>query len=216
MSADVKAAPAVNGSPRSVRAVAARITYPRSLRGFEEAEKPVIDVTTLIQLLSAASTIAVILGVPFIVLQLKQNARILQVSNRQVEVMIHQARAQVFLSIAERLSDREYVLRRKLVRDLVARYASKEWQGFLDSTDAFEIRAFAATYEASATMARIGRIDEGNLQQALGYWVVSDWRAIEPAVRQLERSWGVPAYPNFRWLAESSEAYLKSTARPGL
>ncbi|MCI4363962.1 MAG: hypothetical protein L3K13_06660 [Thermoplasmata archaeon] len=167
------------------------------------------DIPTLIQLLSAASTIAVILGVPFILLQLRQNARILEVSNRQVEVMIHQTRSQVFLNIAQRLSDREYVLRRKLVRDLVAKFTSTDWEGFVDSSDAFEIRAFAVTYEASATMARIGMIDEGTLQKALGYWVVSDWHAIEPAVRQLERSWGVPAYPNFRWLAESSEAYLQ-------
>ncbi len=172
------------------------------------------DITTLIQILSAASTISVILGVPFIVLQLKQNARILQVSNRQVEVMIHQTRSQVFLNIAQRLSDREYVLRRKLVRDLVAEYSSKDWKGFLESNDSFEIRAFAATYEASATMARIGMIDEGTLQQALGYWAVSDWRAIEPAILQLQKSWGVPAYPNFRWLAESSEAYLKAAPSP--
>ncbi|MCI4345855.1 MAG: hypothetical protein L3K07_03785, partial [Thermoplasmata archaeon] len=109
----------------------------------------------------------------------------------------------------QRLSDREYVLRRKLVRDLVAKFAATEWAGFADSSDAFEIRAFAATYEASATMARIGMIDEGTLQKALGYSVVSDWHAIEPAVLQLERSWGVPAYPNSRWLAESSEAYLQ-------
>jgi hypothetical protein len=172
------------------------------------------DLTTLIQVLSAASTIAIILGVPFIVLQLKQNARILQASNRQVEVMIHQTRSQVMLNIAERLSDRSYVLSRKVVRDLVSKYTATDWEGFHESTDAFEIRAFAAIYEASATMARLGIIDENTLKQALGYWVVSDWRAIEPAVRRLEGLWGVPAYPNFRWLAESSEAYLRSIGHP--
>lgn len=198
-----------------IRFSGARIRYPKPIPKLGEAENAMTDLTTFIQFLSAASTIAVILGVPFILLQLRQNALILQTSNRQVEVMIHQTRSQVFLSIAQRLSDREYVFRRKLVRDLVTQYAAKDWEGFLDSNDAFEIRAFAATYEASATMARIGMIDEGTLQRALGYWVVSDWRAIEPAVRQLERSWGVPAYPNFRWLAESSEAYLKSTADSG-
>jgi len=159
--------------------------------------------------------VAIILGVPFIVLQLRQNAKILAASNRQVEVMMHQTRSQVLLNIAERLSDRDYVLSRKVVRDLITKYQALEWNGFLDSNDAFEIRAFAATYEASATMARLGLIDEETLKQALGYWIVSDWRAVEPAVRQLEAAWGVPAYPNFRWLAEGAEAHLRATGHPG-
>src|SRR5579859_7425442 len=105
-----------------------------------------VDLTSLIQILGAASTIAIILGVPFIVLQLRQNARILEASNRQAEVMVHQTRSQVFLNIAERLSDRDYVLRRKLVRDVVAQYGSKQLAGFVESSDSFEIRAFAAIY----------------------------------------------------------------------
>ena len=168
-----------------------------------------VDLTTFVQVLGAASTVSVILGVPFILLQMRQNARLVATSNRQVEVMIAQTRSQVFLNIAERLSTREYVLQRKLVRDIVAKHEAGRWGGFLDSMDAFEIRAFAATYEASATMAKIGLIDEPTLQKALGFWLVSDWNAIRPAVQQLEASWGVPAYPNFRWLAEGTERYLR-------
>lgn len=173
-----------------------------------------VDLTSLIQILGAASTIAIILGTPFIVLQLRQNARILEASRKQVEVMIHQTRSQVFLNIAERLSDREYVLRRKLVRDLVAQYAAKEWAGFLESTDSFEVRAFAAIYEASATMARLGMIDEATLQQAIGFWAISDWKAVEPAIAQLERAAGGPVYTNFRWLVEGSERAFRDAA-PG-
>ncbi|MCI4319839.1 MAG: hypothetical protein L3K23_06895 [Thermoplasmata archaeon] len=173
-----------------------------------------VDLTTFVQVLGAASTVSVILGVPFILLQMRQNARLVATSNRQVEVMIAQTRSQVFLNIAERLSTREYVLQRKIVRDIVAKYTAVRWEGFLDSSDAFEIRAFAATYEASATMAKIGLIDEPTLQQALGYWLVSDWNAILPAVHQFESSWGVPAYPNFRWLAEGTERYMREHPPP--
>ncbi len=173
-----------------------------------------VDLTTFIQVLGAASTVAVILGIPFIVLQMRQNSKMVETSNRQVDVMIHQTRSQVFLNIAERLSARDYVMQRKTVRDIVAKYEATRWQGFPDSADAFEVRSFAATYEASATMAKVGIIDEGTLQEALGYWVVSDWKAILPAVKQLELSWGVPAYPNFRWLAESTENYLRLKGRP--
>ncbi|MCI4350454.1 MAG: hypothetical protein L3K15_02935 [Thermoplasmata archaeon] len=167
-----------------------------------------MDPTTFIQVLGAARTVSVILGVPFIVLPMKQNARLVATSNRQVEVMNQETRSQVFLNIAERLSTRDYILQRKTVRDLVAKREAGNWPGFLDSTDAFEIRAFAATYEASATMAKLRLIDEGTLPEALGFWAVSDWKAILPAVKQLEASWGVPAYPNFRWLGESAEKQL--------
>ena len=101
-------------------------------------------ISDIASVLAALSGIAVILGVPFVLLQLRQNARLVEASNRQIEAMVMQNKIQVILSIAERFNDPAFSVRRQHVREIVRAQRAKNWEGFLDSPDDFELRSFAA------------------------------------------------------------------------
>ncbi len=60
---------------------------------------------------------------------------------------------------------------------------------------------------------REGIIDAATLQTSIGFWVVTDWNVVLPAIRRLESAWGLTPYPNFRWLAESSGALRDQPTR---
>jgi hypothetical protein len=177
-----------------------------------------VDLSFILEALSGASTIAVILGVPFILLQMRQNARMLEVANRQTELVALQNRSQVILNIAEHMTDRDFILQRKEVRDIIAKYSEKGWDSFVDSVDGFEVRAFAVQYESAALLAKLGLIDEATLVATLGFTIVVDWIALEPAIAVFEKEWGPIAFPNFRALAAKSEQYWSEQGRtsPGL
>lgn len=167
-----------------------------------------VDLSTVLEALSGASTIAVILGVPFIALQMRQNARMLEAANKQTELVASQNRAQVFLSISERLTDHDFVLQRKAARDIVAKYVKQGWEAFIDSADGFEIRAFAVQYESVGLMAKLGLIDETTLVEAFGFTIVVDWGLLAPALEIFEKEWGrARVYPNFHRVATAAEKY---------
>ena len=168
-----------------------------------------VDVSSILEVLSGASTIAVILGIPFIVLQMRQNARMVEAANRQAELVALQNRSQVLLNIAEHMTDRDFILQRKTVRDIIARYSSKGWDAFLNSTEGFEIRAFAIQYESVGIMAKLGLIDESTLIETLGFTIVIDWMALQPAFVEFEKAWGRMTFPNFKALATRSEEYWR-------
>jgi hypothetical protein len=140
---------------------------------------------------------------------MRQNARMVAAANRQAELVALQNRSQVLLSLAERITDRDFVLQRKTVRDIVAKYSESGWESFVDSADGFEVRSFAIQYESVALTAKLGLIDESSLLETLGYLVAVDWAALGPALRAFEKVWGPMTFPNFRWLAERSEAYWR-------
>lgn len=168
-----------------------------------------VDLSLILEALSGASTIAVILGIPFIILQMRQNAHMLEVANRQAELLAAQNRSQVLLTISEHMTDHDFVLQRKAVRDIIAKYIAQGWDGFVDSVDGFEIRAFAIQYESAAIMANIGLIDETTLLETLGFTIAVDWIALRPAVVEFEKVWGPMTFPHFRGLAARSEQYWK-------
>jgi acyl-CoA reductase-like NAD-dependent aldehyde dehydrogenase len=169
-----------------------------------------VDLNEILEFLSGASTIAVILGVPFIVLQMRQNARMLEVANRQTELVALQNRSQVMLNIAEHLTDHDFILARRAVRDIIAKYNASGWESFADSVDGFEVRAFASQYESAAIMARLAAIDEAMVVEALGVIVAIDWNALRPAMATFEKAWGRLTFPNFSALAAHSEQYWKA------
>ncbi|MGI0131084.1 MAG: DUF4760 domain-containing protein [Thermoplasmata archaeon] len=166
-----------------------------------------VDVGSILEVLSGASTIAVILGIPFIVLQMRQNARMVTAANRQAELLAFQNRAQVLLNIAEHLTDHDFILARKAVRDIVAQRNASGWEGFVDSVEGFELRAFATQYESAAVMTKLGLIDQRTLVETLGPIIVVDWAAIRPALTAFEKVWGSGTFPNFRLLADASERH---------
>jgi hypothetical protein len=166
-----------------------------------------VDLSLVLEALSGASTIAVILGIPFIVLQMRQNARMLEAANRQTELVALQNRSEVLLNIAEHMTDHDFILQRKKARDIIEKYSDKGWDSFVDSVDGFEMRAFAIQYESAALMAKLGLIDEDTLIQTLGFTIVVDWRALGPAMAAFEKVFGHQTFPNFRKLAERAERY---------
>lgn len=168
-----------------------------------------VDLSLILEVLSGASTIAVILGIPFIVLQMRQNVRLLEVANRQTELVALQNRSQVLLNIAEHMTDREFILQRKTVRDIIAKYSASGWDSFIDSVDGFEVRAFAIQYESAALMVKLGLIDEATLLETLGFTIAIDWIALGPAIATFEKMWGPMTFPNFRNLALHAERYWR-------
>ncbi len=168
-----------------------------------------VDLSFVLEVLSGASTIAVILGIPFIYLQMRQNARLVEAANRRSELVARQNRAQVLLNLAEQMTDRAFVLQRKAVRDIVAKYDQQGWDSFVNSVDGFEVLSFAIKYESAALMAKLELIEESALLEILGFLVAIDWMALTPAIRAFEKMWGSMTFPNFRLLALHAETYWK-------
>ncbi len=90
----------------------------------------ILDAAYVVTILNGVSAIAVILGVAFVVLQLRQNSRLIEASNKQVEANFLQARSSILLSLVERLTDDSFAFKRKAVRDIVRKYQPVNWKGF--------------------------------------------------------------------------------------
>ncbi len=169
-----------------------------------------VDLSEIVQYLNAISSVAVLLGVVFVVLQLRQNARLIRVSNEQVQASIQQNKSNVAFSIVERFTDDSFTVRRKTVRDIVKKYSEKNWEGFAGTSEDFEVRAFGSYYEFSAYLARTKIIDLQTLQDVLGHRLTFDWDAFAPVVgyyrKALEKKY---LFTNFEWLAELTRKYLE-------
>jgi len=101
-------------------------------------------------------------------------------------------------------------VRRKTVRDIIRKYSANDWQGFAETSDDFEIRAFGSYYEFSAYLARTKIIDVNMLQDVLGHRVTLDWDAIAPAVEYYRKNWGLRyIFTHFEWLAGTTREYLE-------
>jgi len=177
-----------------------------------------LDLTTLIQYLSALSSLAVTLGVIFVVFQLRQNAKLIEGSNRQietanrqVEASIQQNRQQVILSTVDRFTDESFIHKRKKVRDIVKKYEANGWKDFLESEDDYEVKGFLGLYESTAFLARIEIVDVKLLVQGMGYLVVNDWIAIQPVLDYYRTTWQRETNPNFHWLYDSVKKEMESS-----
>ncbi|MDA4111665.1 MAG: DUF4760 domain-containing protein [Thaumarchaeota archaeon] len=174
------------------------------------------DLSTLIQYLNAVSAIAVITGVTFVVFQLRQNAKLIEASNKQIETAnrqaeasIQQNRQQVILSLVDRFTDESLTLRRKRVREIVKKYAANNWEGFHDSDDDYDVRAFIAHYESTGYLARVKIVDVKTIQEAMGSGVIYDWGGLEPAVKHYREIWKIKIFENFEWLKDSVVMEMK-------
>ncbi len=106
-----------------------------------------VELADFVQVLNAISAIAVLLGVVFVVFQLRQNARLIKASNEQVQASILQNKSSVATSVVERFTDDSFTVRRKTVRDIISKYQDVNWEGFAESAEDFEVRAFGSYYE---------------------------------------------------------------------
>jgi hypothetical protein len=185
------------------------------------------DLTQLVQDLDALSAIAVIAGVVFVIFQLRQNARMIESSerevetaNRQVDAIMQQNKQQVILSIVDRFTDDAFNLKRKKVRETVKKYQMTEWAGYLESADDYEVRGFMGHYESTAYLAKVKIVDAKMIQEAMGFGVIYDWAALEPVVNFYRDAWKRKAYANFEWLKDVVKREMEndgidpSTERP--
>jgi hypothetical protein len=168
------------------------------------------DISVLVQDLDALSAVAVIAGVIFVVFQLRQNAKLIEASdrqidtaNRQVEASIQQNRQQVILSVVDRFTNDSFNVKRKKVRETAKKYEASNWEGYLESADDYDVRGFIAHYESTGYLARIKIVDAKMMQEAMGFGIIYDWVALEPVVEFYRKTWKRAAYANFEWLKDA-------------
>jgi hypothetical protein len=180
-----------------------------------------LDLSGLIQVLSAISSLAVIAGVVFVVFQLRQNAKLieasnrqLELSNRQVEASIQQNRQQVLLSLVDHFTDDTYNFRRRTVREIMRKYSGNGWKDYLESNDDFEVRALLNQYESTGFLAKSGAVDVETLREGLGLVIEYDWDVLQPAIAYYGQLFKHSAFPNFEWLAAALKAAEPPAADP--
>jgi hypothetical protein len=169
-----------------------------------------VDLSGVVQGLNAVSSIAVIAGVGFVVFQLRQNKKLIEVSNKQVEANLLQAKSDIALGIVERFTDDSFTTKRKTMRDIIKKYGATKWEGFDESTDDFELRAFGSYYDFVAYFAKQGIVELRTLQEVLGHRIVFDWDAFSPAADHYRGGSFKRQYIflNWEWLAGETRSYL--------
>jgi hypothetical protein len=169
-----------------------------------------VDLSGLAQGLNAVSSLAVIAGVGFVIFQLRQNKKLIEVSNKQVEANLLQAKSDIALGIVERFTDDSFTTKRKTMRDIIKKYSANKWEGFEESGDDFELRAFGSYYDFVAYFAKQGIVDLHSLQDVLGHRIVFDWDAFSPAVEHYRGEAFKRQYIflNWEWLAGHTRNYL--------
>jgi hypothetical protein len=171
-----------------------------------------LNLSGLIQVLSAISSIAVILGVVFIVIQLRQNNKLIELNAKLTDATFQQTKSNVSFELLEKLTEESFARRRSFMWQTVKKYQASNWEGFDDSLDDFEIRNFAFRYELYGQLAKEGIVDLETLAKTFEYLVVLDWEAFEPVLKHIMKRYNLKQneiFSNFQWLATQTEKILK-------
>jgi len=162
-----------------------------------------VDLSQLTVDLSAISSIAIIAGAGFVIIQLRQNAGILNASLRQ-------EKKEAAYSMLERLTDESYPRRRANFYRVIEKYKRGELKDFDDGQDDFEVRNFAYIYELYGQLVKEGMIDFHTVAEMLQYLAVLDWKEFEPLANYYRQRWGLKVgwWKNFAWLAKETEKYM--------
>jgi len=163
----------------------------------------VVSVSDVVTWLAAVSSLAVIVGVGFVVLQLRQNARLL-------EATLRQQRSDVTVSILERITDESFPRRREQMHRVLKRFVETDWKGAFESPEDFEVRNFAHIYDLIGVMAKYGLIDLDLLADVLQGVVIRDWEVFAPHAKKMRSEFGFyRAYANFEWLSGEVQRRLR-------
>jgi hypothetical protein len=162
-----------------------------------------LDFSSIVEGLSAISSVAVIAGAFFIVFQLRQNASLIEATNRE-------NRASTSIALLEKITNESFARRRKAMYDTVKKYAGADWKGFDDTLEDFEARNFGYTYELIGQLVRDGLIEMSVARNALHYIVVLDWDTFKPMAEHLVERYKVNTWTNFEWLAEDTRRNYKA------
>jgi len=168
-----------------------------------------VTLQDVITLLSASSSIAVILGAIFIVLQMRQNARL-------IEATLREERSNVALSLLERITDESFPRRRKRMFEIVAKFKATNWADAFESEEDLEVRNFAYLYELTGLMVENGLVDLELVLDTLQYLVVRDWEVFAPHAAFVKSQYQVQfdAWGRFEWLAGQAKAHLEREHGP--
>jgi hypothetical protein len=155
-------------------------------------------------ILSGASAAAVIAGAVFIVLQMRQNARL-------IEATLQQNRGDAAFRILERFTDDTFAARRHRMHQVVAEAKAKNWVGFDDTLDDFESRNFGYMYALIGEFTREKILDLELVESTLQYLVVTDWEAFRPLDEHLLQKYGrnLSTWASFEWLAGETKTFLE-------
>jgi hypothetical protein len=162
-----------------------------------------LDTSQIINILSALSSIAVTASAFFIILQLRQNSKVIRAT-------LHQEKSNISFSMLEQITDESFARRRYQMHEAVKKYGALNWAGFDDSLADFEARNFAYIYELFGQLAKNDVVEFATLAEALKYLVVVDWRIFKPFAEHLAERYKVRinAWENFEWLANETEKYM--------
>jgi len=163
-----------------------------------------VTASDVVTVLSASSSIAVILGAIFIVLQMRQNARL-------IEATLREEQSNVALSLLERITDESFPRRRKRMYDILQRFKATNWADAFETEEDFEIRNFAYLYELIGLMVENGLVDLELVLDTLQYLVVRDWQVFEPHAKYVTSQYKVAfdAWGRFEWLAAKAKEHLE-------
>jgi len=166
-------------------------------------EKMAIDFSSVVTFLNAISAISVIFGAIFIVFQLRQNAKLIQ-------LQVTENRSNIAFALLEKITDESFASRRKKMRDSIKAAVASNWKGFDDSLEDFESRNFGGIYDLIGQLARDGVIDLNLIKNALRYLVVTDWDIFEPLAKHVMENLKLSTNPwdNFEWLANEIQTRL--------
>ena len=163
-----------------------------------------VTLSDVITVLSASSSIAVILGAIFIVLQMRQNARL-------IEATLKEERSNVALSLLERITDESFPRRRKRMFEILERFQATNWADAFETAEDLEVRNFAYLYELTGLMVENGLVDLELVLDTLQYLVVRDWQVFAPHAAFIKSQYGVTfdAWGRFEWLAGQAKEHLE-------
>jgi hypothetical protein len=171
---------------------------PRPVRG-----TPMVDFSTVTIILSASSSAAVVLSAAFVLIQLRQNARLLQTT-------LNQSKATFSLNVLERITDESFPRRRARMFLTIQKFRETDWKDAFESPEDLEVRNFTYLYELLGQMARQGIVDLEIVLDSLQYIVVRDWQVFEPHARYISKQYNLDyhAYSNFEWLAKEARLHM--------
>jgi uncharacterized membrane protein YcjF (UPF0283 family) len=167
-----------------------------------------VDVSDIVLALSAGASVAVVVTTVLVVLQLRQNSRLIEHAAREY-------RSNVALAVMEKITDESFPRRRKAMHDAARVLAEQGPAAFDDTLADLEARNFAFIYQFLGIMAQSGVVDEDLVVRSLGRLVISDWIHFEPIAKRVAERYGfrVGTWSEFRWLAREAEGYFAERER---
>jgi type II secretory pathway component PulJ len=167
-----------------------------------------VDFSDIVLALSAGASIAVVVTAVLVVLQLRQNSRLLEHAAREYQ-------SNVALAVMAKITDESFPRRRKAMHDAARVLTEQGPAAFDDSIADLEARNFAFIYQFLATMAQSGVVDEDLVVRSLGRLVISDWIHFQPIAKRIAERYGHRhgTWSEFQWLAREAERYFAERER---